>query len=258
MKHYIITLYNVKFKNLFTYPRFFKQKTMGEYFDNLSIDKRSTIDWLSFRANLFKTFTYPSIVNQTNQNFTWLILFDENTPKEYITSLGTRFVPLLVNGDNIHEKVKDIIKFNNWVLSTNLDSDDALSINFIEELQKTSLEEKIIVSGSGFRLRRPENVVLHIKNLTKKVNHFHSVLSRTDLCIDKSHGEFAINKQVLKKVYWLELIHSDNLSNRLNILKGSQLQPFKEYASLFGLNSKNFPCAFKENCKGNIDPRVLK
>ena len=39
--------------------------------------------WLNNRFELFKTYCLPSVKQQTNQNFTWLVCFDSETPTFY-------------------------------------------------------------------------------------------------------------------------------------------------------------------------------
>ena len=39
--------------------------------------------YLKVRFELFERYCLPSVQNQTNQNFIWLLLLDENTPNDY-------------------------------------------------------------------------------------------------------------------------------------------------------------------------------
>lgn len=39
--------------------------------------------WLNERLGLFETYCLPSVVKQSNKNFIWILLCDENTPVEY-------------------------------------------------------------------------------------------------------------------------------------------------------------------------------
>ena len=59
IKHYILTRFNLCGRN--------RDKS-----------KQSTLtkEWLHHRIKLFETYCLPSIKQQTNQNFKWLILFD--------------------------------------------------------------------------------------------------------------------------------------------------------------------------------------
>ena len=39
--------------------------------------------YLQYRFELFEKYCMPSIINQTSQNFKWIVLFDANTPQEF-------------------------------------------------------------------------------------------------------------------------------------------------------------------------------
>lgn len=67
-EHYIITRFNLPI---------FSPKVNGKEVGSLSYD------YLSYRFYLFEQFCYPSIVNQSCQNFKWLVLFDINTPSVF-------------------------------------------------------------------------------------------------------------------------------------------------------------------------------
>ena len=47
-----------------------------------SSQKPPTKKWMKHRIELFDKYCYPSIINQTNKNFKWLIFFDGDTTDE--------------------------------------------------------------------------------------------------------------------------------------------------------------------------------
>ena len=62
-KHIILTRFNLQFE--------------------LGNDIHTQPYWLDERFRLFEKYCLPSIVGQTNQNFTWVILSSEQTPTKY-------------------------------------------------------------------------------------------------------------------------------------------------------------------------------
>ena len=42
-----------------------------------------TAEWLEQRFRLFEQFTLPSVLNQTDKNFKWIVLFCSETPIKY-------------------------------------------------------------------------------------------------------------------------------------------------------------------------------
>ena len=64
-KHFIITLFNLKI-----------------WKEDKTHRATQTADWLAQRFDLFERFCLPSVAHQTNKNFTWLCLFDKDTPTD--------------------------------------------------------------------------------------------------------------------------------------------------------------------------------
>ncbi|WP_027721111.1 glycosyltransferase [Maridesulfovibrio zosterae] len=126
-KHYIITRFNV---NIWPMP----------------FEKRLEDTWLSQRFDLFQKFCFPTLQAQTNQEFTWLVLFDRRTPLPYqriiqAYSKYPNFVALLCDEwDTVMPTAKAYIKENSpeadWILTTRLDNDDALSCKYVDSLHR--------------------------------------------------------------------------------------------------------------------------
>ena len=64
--HYILTRFNIR---LFRYDK-----------HGHSIDQES---WIEERLKLFETYALPSVMGQTRQDFTWILLVDSKTPDSY-------------------------------------------------------------------------------------------------------------------------------------------------------------------------------
>ncbi|MDO4200582.1 MAG: glycosyltransferase [Bacteroidales bacterium] len=67
-EHYIVTRFNLPI---------FQAKVGGA--PSKSCDR----EYLQYRFDLFERYCMPSMVNQTNQNFKWFVLFDANTPQDF-------------------------------------------------------------------------------------------------------------------------------------------------------------------------------
>ncbi|MFI3320681.1 MAG: glycosyltransferase [Rikenellaceae bacterium] len=131
-KHYLITRFNI----------------IQEGF-NIPADKDRKIvhseSWLSRRFELFETYTIPSIENQTCDDFTWLVLFDTNTPakyKELIDSYRQKlplFTPLYLDAFvNLNEHVSDYIRKTStkeYVITSRIDNDDMIHRDYIKRVQ---------------------------------------------------------------------------------------------------------------------------
>jgi len=119
---------------------------------------RADGNWLKKRIKLFDDFCYPSIREQTNQNFKWLVLFNINTPvvfKQIIQKYSEwdNFIPVyiepikkasslrrIVRGEIIPKYLKGKTKY---LITTRIDSDDALCKDYIEMVQRRFNKQKL-------------------------------------------------------------------------------------------------------------------
>ena len=67
-QHYLITRFNLK------------KEGWNLSKNNIPV---LTEEWLERRFKLFESFCFPSVKHQSNQNFTWLVYFDVDTPKTF-------------------------------------------------------------------------------------------------------------------------------------------------------------------------------
>jgi len=112
-------------------------------------------DWFYERFKLFEEFTIPSIENQTEKNFFWFVFIDGATPIECIRTIqqkikhyGLRVIIVppsdISNETSVYatfpiarKALLSQIKSSKGLLVTSgLDNDDAISIDYIEEVQK--------------------------------------------------------------------------------------------------------------------------
>ncbi|MEC4887300.1 MAG: glycosyltransferase, partial [Scytonema sp. PMC 1070.18] len=124
-EHLIITRFNVTVD--FSKPR-------------VGIDS----EWLTHRFRLFENFCYPSIHAQSNQNFKWLIYFDQETPEYFKNKIKeyaewSNFIPIYIKNRFTNEiNRENVLNYLNgveYLITTRLDNDDAVSKDFIQEIQ---------------------------------------------------------------------------------------------------------------------------
>lgn len=103
-EHYIITRFNL--------PLFKAKLQNGEEVES------NNLEYLKYRFQIFEDYCYHSIINQTCQNFKWLVLFDENTPrifKDKIEKLKNRysnFIPCFLNVNDYKNTSKIYIQLS--------------------------------------------------------------------------------------------------------------------------------------------------
>ena len=125
--------------------------------DNTSIYNNPAIpdphEWMEHRMNLFETYTLPSIRAQTNQNFTWLLSFDHDTPKEQWTKYLPYYniMPIFsYHRTWLNDCYRNrVLNDGDWLITTRLDNDDMLEMDYIAEIQKRFSHEFLIIDTDG-------------------------------------------------------------------------------------------------------------
>ena len=232
MVHYILTRFNL---NLFARDKY----------GNATL----TEEWLENRFQLFETYSLPSIKAQTSKNFYWLVLMDRDTPKFYLDRMyqhkeqcpNLRIIRVKPEGGPkfllIFQQViqKDFFKGrgteDNLVLSTWMDNDDSLSIDFVERLQNEAgklprQNPTFIIFHYGLQYFVKRNLAV---NYRYDNNHFISLLEsygpqgvvRTAFGYGSHWSVFDFKDcgihNVMNKNHpaWIEVVHGSNVSNDL-------------------------------------------
>ncbi len=187
--------------------------------------------WLEKRFQLFKDYCLPSVAYQTNKNFEWIIFFDEKTPAEYmekIKSLQSVF-PFRIEYTSLFDMSKICPQLvseradTKWLLTSRLDTDDILAIDFIERLQNSlePLESKVINFPNGLILsltgKKPA-LYTDIDKSSPFVSLLEPFTDNIDTIWKKVHrevDEIAPMVQLGGAPAWLQIIHGDNIANRV-------------------------------------------
>ena len=210
--HYLITMFNLRLS--------WDGKT--KKFDEEKLKKR---------FDIFEKYTLPSIQNQSNKNFKWLVLFSNNTPKFYKDKINYYkknnifFVPIFIEDENanmfrkiICDYIKKEITSQKLIITTRCDNDDALHKEFINEIQnkaKKANSNLIISFANGYQYDTKTNI---IRKYFFPNNHFTSLVSKSTnkTIYDFLHMDiFNENKvDIIKtKPMWIEVTHDDNVYN---------------------------------------------
>ena len=217
-KHYLITRFNLRV-------------------DIWNVTKNNeqllTDEWMDNRMWLFENFCFPSVVAQKNKTFEWLLYFDTNTKEVYKTRIlelvnkqphfrvffvdaMPSFMPELIN--YIKEETKGI----QFLITTRIDSDDSMHIDFINEVQKqfNQQEYRAIDFIKGYSMQIEPRYVLGKKD--QLFNPFISLIEKNEnpkTVFYQDHRFWKRDKKVTqlgKKRMWLSIIHQRNKINRFD------------------------------------------
>lgn len=201
---------------------------------------RNQPGWLAERFALFERYCLPSVGAQTTRDFTWIVYFDKDTPQEFKDRIAAlqRDVPF-------HAYYTGLFPTEGWprslsevlgamppvVLTSRLDNDDALAVDFIERTAAAaatapSAPRSGIVVTQGFI--RTDTAAYGISH---PCNAFTSWLERTDsgqpvlTAMGINHmeaAEFGPLVQVPGPGGWLQVVHGNNVSNKV---RGHRIRP---------------------------------
>ncbi len=198
---------------------------------SLSEHKRIDDDWLRYRWDIFASITVPSVNNQTDKDFTWVILFDKKSPswlKDKVNDLNLKcrlYASFQDFGsEEFYSEFRTIVGGEKYdvTLLTRLDSDDAIHRAVIERIKTNFFSLKniqILNFEIGYQYeikpRRLAMVKIYSPPFSTKVNLSednpfwdggkHTELPRLYRYQDISYGD----------PMFLQSIHRDNLANRL-------------------------------------------
>lgn len=235
--HFIITRFNV---NIY----------------DIDFPKRLEDTWLSLRFELFQKYCFPTVSAQTNTDFTWLVLFDEQTPPRYKALINVfakfkSFTPVYCGAfdtimPTVSQRMKEIAPDAEWFVSTRLDNDDALSTGFVQCLHGVvnSLTEENLRPSDTLYINFPNGLQWHdgdFYDFQDVTNAFVSLVERPD----DPHTVFWVDHPCIHDVapviqaktdpLWLQVVHDMNV---YNYVRGEKM----DATALV----ERFPCNFDE------------
>jgi hypothetical protein len=185
--------------------------------------------WLTDRFALFERYCLPSVVAQSVQNFSWILFFDSATPPDFVEKIKELIRPY----DNVHaffssklpistvqDAVRSVVPANaEWLLTTRLDNDDALHVDFVASVQAGQTFRRaevlnfplgiILSQGRAYRWRDQSNAFI---SLSEPFDGFATVLNIYRHVY--AHESYPV-RQVADAPMWLQLVHDNNVSNRI-------------------------------------------
>jgi hypothetical protein len=207
---------------------------------------RARDGWLDDRVDLFERYCLPSVLAQSNQNFSWIIYFDPQSPAwllnridGYATSGVCRpiFRARVDRPELLADLRASVPTERPLLITTNLDNDDGLSIDFIDRLQRAEiahpraavyLTSGLISSHQGLYLRRDRhNAFCSVREASIDPvtcwSDWHNLLGRSMPVVELGGAPA-----------WLQVVHGSNVSNRVRGTLVSPLGYRDAFAPVFG------------------------
>jgi len=245
-KHYIITRFNLRKSDW----------TTGK--NKIPV---LTDEWHDNRFELFTQFCFPCVAAQTNQNFEWLVFFDDSTKPKYrqiiedLKAQFSGFSPIFVDGmDAFLPTIQEITKTCNvpFIITSRLDNDDCLSKNYVETVQNQFTEQDFLALDfvNGYTLQLGKQYKLGHK--LHVFNPFISLIEKNEEPVtvwSKNHAEWKHEsriKTIKNQPIWMSVIH---LENKVNEFTGYGSLKEKNVLEEFGINAET-----KVSILNNLSP----
>lgn len=187
--------------------------------------------WTEARFHLFERYCAPSVRAQTHQDFTWLIFCDENTPTPELERLrGAAPQVRTVLRASVKGKgpvgltpAPHVLPDTRLVISTRLDSDDAIHSEFIERTQASRFDAARWVhnfpdgykldteSGRLYRASKPNSPFLSLLERPREVSEVIGVMRRNH----SRMPDLFPSVQDTSIRGWLQVVHGGNVLNRI-------------------------------------------
>jgi hypothetical protein len=207
---------------------------------------RAQDNWLKNRIVLFERYCLPSVMAQTCRSFSWIIYFDPESPVWLVDWIRGHerqgnFIPCFREEVVGHDLVSDIRaavgeQHCAELLTTNLDNDDGLAVDFVARLQNAAPvgDRTALYIGDGLIRRGDELLYRRVD----PYNAFCSVRESWDApvtCWTDWHNALPARMPavVLRgDPGWLQVVHGANVSNRVH---GRLTNPTQHRAPFPGL-----------------------
>ena len=190
--------------------------------------------WLERRFRLFDQFCFPSVQQQSNQNFQWLVFFDIDTPQEFKQKIAAyaerwhNFVPVYLDcplpygqfPDDVRKVVRNYIPADcEYLITTWLDNDDAIHKDYVQMIQDNFNQQESETINFFFGYQLAAGKLYFDFELS---NHFISLIEKYQpesfhTCLCRPHKELYEVCKSAKKIFckpvWIEVVHGSNYMN---------------------------------------------
>ena len=110
---------------------------------------KNPFEWNLDRQKKFEKYCLPTMMNQTCKDFTWLLSFSVRTPLEIIRKY--RDLPNVKVIFSYPATYVKSLKIDDWLCTSRLDNDDAVSLDYIESIQSEFHEIEEVIDFDGYQ-----------------------------------------------------------------------------------------------------------
>lgn len=192
-------------------------------------------EWMEHRFMLFEKYCLPSLQNQSNQDFKWLVFFDQTSSRKdrekifQLQQIYENLIPIFSTFESANDDINAFVDERiQYLITTRLDNDDIYRFDAIDRIQQqfNYQELEYINYPKGYRLNIIRNhdkkISLSKINLPcgpfvtaiekKTATGFGTVWNKMHFEL-KSVGPYT---QIDDARYWIQTVHQRNIKNDLS------------------------------------------
>lgn len=191
---------------------------------NMAKDQKFTKDWIENRIHIFTKYTLQSLKNQTNQQFTTLVRYEDES-KAIIKQALKQYDPLPSNVIFIKESkynrtLQKHIEGFNYLYLARIDSDDMYHQNFIQQLHDYQPKENTValINQKGYLYDSIHHRLCKIRYSSPP---FHTLIYRTKEYLEGKRYYLRCHTHAIKLPHeildhrnFTVVIHSTNTSSK--------------------------------------------
>lgn len=218
-------------------------------------------DWLTYRWAFFRDAAASSLAHQSVKNSRWLVFFDASTPNWLRAEIEVLrpglsepvFLDEPWSYSVLQRAVEELIQAP-CLITTRLDSDDAVAVRFIEQIQADlghqygqyiNLMHGVWVERSGqlFRFDYLENPFISCVEKRAESHPPRTVFQSFQHGASRKHA--SIINVVTPDPMWMQVIHGSNLMNEVRGIRTppARSQVLSTWPSLLTFRYRDEPCS---------------
>lgn len=189
--------------------------------------KRLDMDWIFYRIDIFMRYTCKSFLNQTNQNFDYLLTYD---PISYdlISKALSKYPKLpdnirFIKNELLVSEISNLIKGYDYFYSVRIDADDMFHPTFIQQLHTyiTQSSTEVLINQHGYIYDIETN---QLANWFYYSPPFYTLIYKVGDYIDGKRymlpgghkDAFKLNYEILDRINFVVISHGKNTATKFN------------------------------------------
>ncbi len=223
--------------------------------DHWSSNNPPDDEWFKYRIDLFRKYTYPSILSQTNQDFEWLVFFNGDTDRSVVEEFD-RVTPIFLKNDHpwryrdavdaLWPLKKDDV---DWIVTSTIDVDDMYHPNMVQMVQDVFTPQPAVFDFMNGLFHDISDGSTTMYAYDRWLSPFFSMVEPWDrkrmrTCKFDDHA--AVYRRLTKKMLihqietqgpmWLTCVHDKNTIAQIKKLRiGSEA---RQYLPQFGIDNE--------------------